>query len=331
MTELGFAVIGCGTVSGYGHLPTIDSMAAQGLRLAAVVDTNPERLAEVAAKYPRARALSDYRQALAMPDVAAVVVATLVPSHAPITADAVRAGKHVLLEKPPAADVPQCQDLLAEVQRCKRLCAVNFILRYQPAYLKMAQALRDGEIGRLRAMRLIDDWWGADHRNPASTRQARLMKDNTVMSGEGIHYVDLVRWFSGSEFGPLQCMGVNIQGHANPDHMALLSVLADGTMVNLETSHGYGFSSKDGTQDRQLDLIGQNGVIKCMGHEKVIVHGKSKTETVEFADGKAFTAFYSDFADSIRQGAYVKNLPTLADGLAAMKVVVAADAMAKNN
>ncbi|HID96289.1 MAG TPA: Gfo/Idh/MocA family oxidoreductase [Candidatus Latescibacteria bacterium] len=324
MRNIGFAVVGCGTVSGYGHLPAIEAL--EGAKLVAVVDIDQERLKEVVKKYPQARPFTDYREALRLGEVDVVVVATLPSSHAEITLDSLRADKHVLVEKPPAMNVQECEAIVREAERVGRLCAVDFDLRYHPAFFQIREQYRKGRIGKLRAMRIIFDWYGADHRDPKRGREERLMREGSIMFGEGIHFIDMVRWITGSEFGKICCVGTNIQGYANPDHMVLISVMEDGTIVNIETSHGYGFASKDATMDRQVDLIGQYGVIKWTAEKGLIrVYGRDRTVEMDAPDVKKFVPLYKDLLESVREGKIAPNLPTIYDGYQALKVVEEAD------
>jgi predicted dehydrogenase len=327
---MGFAVVGCGTVSGYGHLPAIAALKGEGAQLAAVADLSEDRLREVCGKYPGAPGFTDYRKALALKEVDAVVIATLLDTHAPIALEALRAGKHVLVEKPPARTPEECRALVEAAESAQRICAVDFDLRFQRSFFEMRNQYKEGVIGKLRAVRVIFDWYGADHRNPKSGRQARLMRDGTIMFTEGIHFVDLVRWITGREFAKVHCVGTNIQGHANLDHMALIGTLEDGTVVVIESSHGYGFSSKDATMDRQMDLIGDGGVIKWSAEKgRIVVHGCEKTFEIGAPDRKEFVPLYQELVKSIRQGRPTADLPTIRDGHEVLKVVYAADREAR--
>src|SRR5688572_29603507 len=91
------ALIGCGTVAQYGHLPTITQ--TPGLKLAAVADTN-ETTARAMGEQYHAQSYTDYHELLARPDIKAVTVSTPLPYHYEVVAAALEAGKHVFVEKP---------------------------------------------------------------------------------------------------------------------------------------------------------------------------------------------------------------------------------------
>jgi predicted dehydrogenase len=324
MTSLAFAVIGCGTVAGYGHLPAIAGLPEA--RLVAMAELDPATRAAVATRYPQANACADYREVLARADIDAVTIATHTETHVEIAEAALRAGKHVLLEKPVATTVADARRLLDVARGTDRIVATGFILRYVAGFIQAKAWCDAGAIGRLRAIRMIDDWWGADHRGAFPGRGRRILAtDGSVIVAEGVHYADLARWFSGSEFAALHCVGTGLQHGDIPDHQAVIARMANGVVLNMEISHGYGFSSKDGVMDRQLDLIGEGGVIKWYETSgRLLLYGTHETQEVHAPEAKQFEAMYRDFIASIHAGAPTPSLPTLADGVRALEAVVAA-------
>lgn len=317
--KLGFAVVGCGTVSGYGHLPAIQKLSDSRARLEAIVDANKDTLKQTQEKYQCANAWTDYKQALNLDTVDVVVIATLIDTHAPFAINALRAGKHVLVEKPPARDPAECRMLLEEAEKADRICAVDFDKRYMVASVTMRDQLRKGAIGKLRAIRIVCNWAGPSHQRKLNTQSS------SAMEGEGIHHVDLVRWISGSEFGKVYCVGTNVCGYASPDHMALVSVLRDGTVVNIETSVAHLYA-----EDFQMDLIGEAGVIKWVGNnEQVTIYTKAGRVDIEAGLDKRFVPLYNDLIDSVLQDRPVRDLPTIQDGYEAQKVTYEADRAAQ--
>ncbi len=322
-TPLNFAVIGCGTVAGYGHLPAIAALPELAC-LAAVADVDAGTLATVAQRYPYATPYADYRDVMARPDIDAVVIATRTDTHVEIAEAALRAGKHILLEKPPAQTIAEARQLLDLANQTDRIVAIGFILRYSSGYLQLKAWCDAGEIGRLRAVRLIDDWWGADHRGTYPGRGMRLLcHDGSVIVAEGVHYADLARWLTGGEFAQIHCLGTNLQHGSIPDHQAMIARMDNGIIVNIECSHGYGFASKDPTMDRQVDLIGEQGVIKWNEQTgEMQLFGGAQTLTAQAADSKNFESMYRDFIGCIHAGQPSSSLPTLADGVHALEAVI---------
>ncbi|MCL2700227.1 MAG: Gfo/Idh/MocA family oxidoreductase [Phycisphaerae bacterium] len=322
---LRFAVIGCGVVSEYGHLPTISALAGKA-ELVAVADVDETALGKAKAVYPHAKACTDYRQAL-RENVDVVTVATRTDTHVEIALAAFDVGAHVMLEKPPATTLADAQRLLdAQRQHAGRICAVNFILRYHTGNRQIKQWIDAGEIGRVRAIHIVDAWFGADHRGRFVDRAARILKDDgSVIVAEGIHQADLIRWLGGSDFGAIHCLGTCVHHGPHQDYQVLTSLLRNGVVASLESSWAYAVKSKDGALDRQVDVIGEEGAIKwneSLG--KITLLGRDKTVETQAADDKHFHDIYEDLLASIHAGNPVANLPTLEDSVHAMAAVTRA-------
>src|ERR671933_1407012 len=102
-------------VIGYGYWgPNLVRNFAEigGSRVVAVSDLSTQRLAEVRGRYPSVKTTTDYRDLLSDTSIDAVVIATPVRTHADLALEALRAGKHVLVEKPLAASLEEARELL---------------------------------------------------------------------------------------------------------------------------------------------------------------------------------------------------------------------------
>ncbi|MCL5674915.1 MAG: Gfo/Idh/MocA family oxidoreductase [Candidatus Omnitrophica bacterium] len=324
--KIRIAVIGCGTVVGYGHLPDIEALQEEDVELTGFVDTDPVRLEELSRRFPKVRQYSNYQEMLASDTTDIVVIATLSSTHYQIALDAMNAGKHVLVEKPPSLSPDECFLMEEKAKETNLICAVDFILRYQKSFLVMREMLEEGVIGKLFAVRTVNDWAGADHRGMFTGRQKRIIEGGSSMFHEGIHFVDMIRWISHCEFKDIYGAGVSIQGkvkgYDNNDHCVMLSRLDNGVLVNMEESHSFGFSSKDEVSDRQFVLMGTDGVIIWTeGKGCVKMFGRNETRVVEVSDNKDFISLYRDFLSSVKTGRFVGNIPTIHDGYEALKVV----------
>src|SRR5207247_2499350 len=120
-------MIGIGVI-GYGYWgPNLVRNFSEipGSRVVSVADLRAERLAQVSARYPATKTTNDPRELLSDPSIDAVIVATPVSSHFELAMQSLRAGKHVLVEKPLASTSEQCERLLEEADRCKRVLMVD--------------------------------------------------------------------------------------------------------------------------------------------------------------------------------------------------------------
>jgi len=140
-------------VIGYGYWgPNIVRNFAElpDARVAWVTDLQAERLAQVRARYPSINAGTDYNDIIRDPSVDAVVIATPVRTHFDLGMAALRAGKHVWMEKPLAATSSEAARLLDEADRRGLALLVDHTFVFTPAVQKMRELTRGGELGDIQ-------------------------------------------------------------------------------------------------------------------------------------------------------------------------------------
>ena len=151
MSKLGVGFIGCGRIMDLNILGYLDS---DDVEVAAFCDLNEDILAARVDEYGPASTYTDYQEMLA--DRAVDIVEVLTPHflHHPMVLDALTAGKHVSLQKPPAVSMEQMDSLVAAADRADTKLKVfeNFI--FYPPYLKAKELLTSGEIGEPVGLRM---------------------------------------------------------------------------------------------------------------------------------------------------------------------------------
>jgi predicted dehydrogenase len=135
-------------VAGLGHwgknlVRNFDDFA----ELAALCDHSPEQRETFARRYPNARMYGDFGELLEDPAVEAVVVATPVPTHYALTKQALLAGKHVFVEKPPAMRGEEMEELVALAEDRDLTLMPGHLLLYHPAVQKVRELVDAGELG----------------------------------------------------------------------------------------------------------------------------------------------------------------------------------------
>ncbi|MBI4670245.1 MAG: Gfo/Idh/MocA family oxidoreductase [Chloroflexi bacterium] len=120
-----------------------------GARVAYVCDLDAAKLAPLAAQYPTLTTTRNYQDALGDPNVDAVVVATPVSTHQRLAVEALRAGKHVLVEKPLAATVQAAREIDAVAREVKRVLMVGHTFIYNPAVTKVHEYIQRGALGEI--------------------------------------------------------------------------------------------------------------------------------------------------------------------------------------
>jgi len=188
---MNYAIIGCGLI-GKKRLAGLPA----GSKLAVACDINLTRAEELVKLARAGRAVADYQVAVADPQVEAVVVATLNSELAPISAAAIRAGKHVIVEKPAGISVAQLDELLALEKQHGVCVRVGFNHRFHPAFQKAREIFESGIMGELMFIRAryghggrigYDKEWRADPK----------LSGGGELIDQGIHLIDLAGWFLG--------------------------------------------------------------------------------------------------------------------------------------
>tara|TARA_R110002049_G_scaffold10787_7_gene52394 strand:- start:4686 stop:5768 length:1083 start_codon:yes stop_codon:yes gene_type:complete len=167
--ELGAIIVG----TGFGILTHARALRAAGFDIKAVVGRAQEKTRQRAARFDIPLGLTDLSEALALPGVDAVAVATPPHTHADIVLAAAAAGKHIVCEKPFAANAQQAQQMLEAANAAGVVHFLGAEFRWQTSQALATKAIHDGLIGTPRMAQFIllvpalversaevPDWWG---------------------------------------------------------------------------------------------------------------------------------------------------------------------------
>jgi len=188
-----FAVIGVGaSVFRNMHRP---AQAAEGINVVAVCDRDAQ------AGRPEAIGCAfyeDYRTLLAKvrPDVA--VILTPHPLHAVMAIDCLRAGCHVLLEKPMAIAVSEADRIIAAAEAAGRILAINFQLRFRPVVERARALIEEGAIGPLVRTLCVEPWYRTDYYYRTATWRASWRDEGGgVLLNQAPHTLDILCHLAG--------------------------------------------------------------------------------------------------------------------------------------
>ncbi len=121
----------------------------EGCRVTHGCDQNENILGDLRKMYPDTHFSMEYENMLADDDVDAVIIATETPSHYSLAMEALRAGKHVFVEKPMAQTSEEAQSLVKESQSQNRKLMVGHLLLYHPAFLYVRDLIHSGDLGQV--------------------------------------------------------------------------------------------------------------------------------------------------------------------------------------
>jgi predicted dehydrogenase/threonine dehydrogenase-like Zn-dependent dehydrogenase len=188
--ETGVALVGAGNLARWVHLPNLKKVPKTRLR--AIYSANGARGKSYALRFGADYCSSEYDEILKDPDVQVVVIVSRNTEHAGQALAALRAGKHVFVEKPMALTINECRELRQAVAETGNHLTVGFNRRFSPTYLGVKRQLA-GRRGpavlnlRVNSPGISGDYWMAD---PAT---------GGAILGEACHFVDLAYWLLGSE------------------------------------------------------------------------------------------------------------------------------------
>lgn len=190
MKKLGAAVIGLRM--GRGHLEGYKRNS--NVEIKAVCDLDEGILKRVGDQYSVERRVTDYREILKMDDVDIVSVASPDQAHRDQAVALMRAGKHVLCEKPMALTVKECKDMLDAAEETGVKFMIGQVCRYAPGFVLTKKLIEQGIIGELF---YVESEYAHDYLRSPGVGGWRKDSAREPFIGGGCHAVDLVRWIAG--------------------------------------------------------------------------------------------------------------------------------------
>lgn len=202
MRKLNFALIGCGRIS-KNHIKGLHANR-DNAELAAVCDLVPEKMEQAVNYYKElcntasdVKKYLDYRQLLENEDIDIVNVAVESGLHAEISIEAMKAGKHVIVEKPMALSIKDADDMIAASKKYNVKLCVCFQNRYNLAVKKLMEAHKEGSFGKLVHGVASIRW----NRNDDYYKQAKWRGtwkfDGGTLMNQCTHNIDLLQLIMG--------------------------------------------------------------------------------------------------------------------------------------
>ena len=189
-----FALVGCGSIApsqaqALKELPEI-------ARLTHCVDLASERAAAFAATH--GLAITTWEEVLHDPAIDAVTLCTPSGLHGELAAAALRAGKHVIVEKPMEVSVAACDALIAAQQASGRRLAIISQHRFDPASLAVRRLLDEQALGQPIAVDVRIPWYRTqEYYDSGDWRGTWTLDGGGCLMNQGVHTIDLMLWFCG--------------------------------------------------------------------------------------------------------------------------------------
>lgn len=323
-----FAVLGVGRI-GKIHLENLCGRIP-GAEVVAVADAAPGEAAAAAARYGIAHAFSDYRDALAIPEVDAVVIATPTDTHFQAVLAAAAAGKHIFCEKPLDLDPARIAGINRETARRDVKLMTGFNRRFDPNFLKVRQTVAAGAIGSPQVVRITS-------RDPAPPPENYIRSSGGLFLDMTIHDFDMARYLAGAEVTEVYARAAvlvdRVFERAGDWDTAVVTLTFDsGAIGTIDNSRQavYGY-------DQRVEVFGSEGMVGA-GNETADTHfrfdraGAHRALPLHFFMERYAESYRNEmraFVDAVRE-----DLPVPVgghDGLMAVLIGLAAMRSAREN
>ncbi|CAN5191792.1 Gfo/Idh/MocA family oxidoreductase [soil metagenome] len=324
MTPLNLAIIGCGIAANDHHLPALEKLRRK-FRITWACNRTVEKARVFAQKSGAANWTTDFREALADPEVDAVSIILPVELNLPVTRASLAAGKHVLVEKPLAATMRECRAMvkLAEETELVTMVAENY--RFRPALRKIRVMNQRGDFGDVYGVQ----WAAAGDLAPETNKYAHTQwrLDHKYPGGfpmdGGVHTIHAIRYL----FGEI----TEVRGFTQQINPILGDV--DTHHMEFETAAGtrgvfcHYFSAKGYREDR-LKIFGTAATaILEKGKLTLFRRGKAARE-IDLKDDPGYVGEYETFNSAITKKTPVET--NFHEGLMDFRVVEASLRSAKS-
>ncbi|MGB9597687.1 MAG: Gfo/Idh/MocA family protein [Candidatus Poribacteria bacterium] len=255
MKKLGFGLIGTG-LWGEMHAKTYSS--SPDIEFKAICDLREDRAKEIAEKYNVKNYYTDYKKLIDRDDIYAVSIATPDFAHTDIAIYALNAGKHVLIEKPLATSVEDCEKILSAKSENTKLM-VDFHNRWNPPFASAKTSIEEGELGKpmMMSIRLNDTIF-------VPTGMLSWASKSEVVWFVGSHIVDLTRWLFSDEVCKVYAVSrsevLKARGVDTPDFYQAILEFKNGGVATIENCWILP-DSLPTVIDFKCEIIGSDGAI----------------------------------------------------------------------
>lgn len=309
-----FGLIGCGVVAA-DHLEALASV--DGVQLVGVASTS-EASARAVGERTAVPWTTDYEDLLGRTDVDAVAITTPSGLHADMAIAAMRAGKHVLVEKPVAVTLEDADAVIAEASRLGRMVSVVSQRRFEPAVETLVAVAHGGALGELvflsaRSLNYRDQAY-----YDRAAWRGTLALDGGVLKNQAIHEIDLLCWLG----GPVRSVTAHVAtlGHEmEAEDTATVSLqFENGALgeISATTCAFPGF-------EPEVAVFGSQGHARIVGDQPVIWNVPSMpAPTIPPSRESGHAAHYRDFVHALETNRAPKV--SASDARAALAVVEAA-------
>jgi UDP-N-acetyl-2-amino-2-deoxyglucuronate dehydrogenase len=258
MNKIKFAIVGCGRIA-QRHAEHINN--TKGAEITAVCDVVEERSQSLGAEY-NAEVFYDIDELLKSSDIDVVSICSPNGLHAEHSIKSLKAGKHVLCEKPMAISVYDCGEMIKTAEKANKRLFVIKQNRYNPPVNAVKEAIESGKLGKVNSVQLSCFW----NRNEAyyeNSWKGTKDLDGGTLYTQFSHFVDLLYYLVG-DVKEVRAFG------ANYCHKEIIEFEDTGAVIlkfhnNAIGTINYTVNSYGGNMEGSLTIFGDKGTVKIGG------------------------------------------------------------------
>lgn len=275
-----------------------------------ICDTNPASRKLAQQLSPDSKITENEQEIFDDPSVQVVGLFTLANSRREQIEKAIRSGKHIISEKPISDTIEREWESVKLVENSQSLSTVNLYLRNSWYHKLIKEYIRQGEIGELAIIRVC-------HLTPGLAPGEGHEFEGPSFHDCGMHYVDIARWYTESEYKTWNAQGIRMWNYKDPWWLQCHGTFENHVVFDITQGHVYGQLSAKQTHNSYIDIIGTEGIVRMTHDFKTAVvelHGVTQTirEKRPFG-GKNIDVLCDHFADSVLLGTKHPDLPSFRD------------------
>jgi len=326
VATLRVGVIGCGSIARHRHLP--EYADNHRVEIHAVCDVIAKRAQETGVRYG-AKVYTDYNELLANDRIQAVSVCLPNNLHAPVTIAALKAGKHVLCEKPMAVSSREAQDMIDAAKAAGKLLMIGHNQRFAPAHVRAKQLLHSGRLGAVLTFRTTFSHGGPEGWSIDGAKSWFFRKEEALvgaMGDLGVHKADLLRWLLEDEVVSVGAHIATLEKEGTVEDNAVCTLqMQSGALGTLTAS----WTHHPG-EDNSTHLYCEHGVMHIGDDERyqVVVHyddgtiDRMNTGAIATNDKQTTSGVIDEFVDAIFSGR--ESAIPGQEGKASLEIILAA-------
>ena len=316
---LNIGVLGCGKIAQTRHIP--EYAANENCRLIGFYNPTSSRAEDMVKKYGGKVYLTP-DELLRDPEIDAVSVCAANYAHAELSIEALKAGKHVLCEKPMATTLADCEEMVNTAKETGKRLMIAQNQRLNVAHVQAKKMIADGAIGDVLTFRTTFGHGGPETWSITPGKNTWFFDKKRAAMGAmadlGIHKTDAIRFMLGKDvirttarLATLDKRGEDGNLIGVDDNAICIYELEGGTMGTMTASWTY-----YGAEDNSTIFYGTKGIMRIYDdpvHTIILIHNDGSVENfdverIQTNDNQTFSGIIEEFT-----GAVINNRPSVFD------------------